>query len=176
MKKIIVASGNRDAAHRMKKLLASGGFQAEVVASSGAEILSYSSIRPEAVIICGRLTDMSAVMLSEMLPQGFDIVALLPPGQAQMAYRSNLISLNMPLNKNELLSTVRTLTVTDSQSFQRKKIRPEEEKRILTQAKQVLMTRHHISEERAHKMIQKRSMDSGMPLIRVAALVLGENE
>ena len=74
------------------------------------------------------------------------------------------------------LSSVRTLAVTDSQSFQRKKIRPEEEQRLISGAEQIVMARHHISESQAHKILQKRSMDSGIPLIEVASLIMGENE
>lgn len=176
MKKIIVASVNKDAAQRVKRILSAGGFQTEGIFSSGAEVLSYASIRPEAVVVCGRLSDMSPVMLADMIPQGFDIISLLPSGQAQTVFRSNLISLYMPINTSEFLSSVRTLAVTDSQSFQRKKIRPEEERRLISGAKQIVMARHHISESQAHKILQKRSMDSGIPLIEVASLIMGENE
>ena len=95
MKKIIVASVNKDAAQRVKRILSAGGFQTEGIFSSGAEVLSYASIRPEAVVVCGRLSDMSPVMLADMIPQGFDIISLLPSGQAQTVFRSNLISLYM---------------------------------------------------------------------------------
>ena len=176
MKKIIVASANRQAALRVKKILAAGGYQTEAVFSSGAEILSYASVRPAALIICGRLADMSAVMLSEMIPHGFDIISLLSPGSAQTVFRSNLVSLYMPINKGEFSSSVRALAVTGEQSFARSKLRPKEEEAAVERAKQIIMARHHISEDQAHKILQKRSMDSGLPLIRVAQLVLGDKE
>ena len=176
MRKIIIASGNKEAAQRVKNMLAVHGIQTEKLFSSGAEVLSYAVIRPEAVIICGRLPDMTAVTLAEMLPSGFDIISLTPSGRSQMIFRSNLVSLNMPLNTRELVSTVKTLAVTQNQSYQRKKLRSDDEEKLITQAKQRIMERHHISESQAHKILQKRSMDSGLPLLRVASLVLEEYE
>ncbi|MCH5191351.1 MAG: ANTAR domain-containing protein [Oscillospiraceae bacterium] len=176
MRKIVIASGNRQAAQRVKNMLAVHGIQMERLFSSGAEVLSYAVIRPEAVIICGRLPDMTAVTLAEMVPAGFDIISLTPSGQSQMIFRSNLISLNMPLNTRELVSTVKTLAVTQNQSYQRKNHRPDDEEKLITHAKQRIMERHHISESQAHKILQKRSMDSGVSMLQVASLVLEEYE
>lgn len=176
MRKIIIASGNKEAAQRVKNTLFVHGIQTEKLFTSGAEVLSYAVIRPEAVIICGRLPDMTAVTLAEMLPAGFDIISLTPSGRSQMIFRSNLISLNMPLNTRELISTVKTLAVTQNQSYQRKKLRSADEEKLISQAKQRIMERHHISEAQAHKILQKRSMDSGLSLLRIASLVLEEYE
>lgn len=176
MRKIIVASANKQAAQRIKNMLSANGFRVESTFSTGAEILSYASIRPEAVILCGRLADMSVVMLSEMLPNGFDIIALMPSGHSQTVFRSNLITLCMPVNIRELVSTVKTLAVTQSQSYQRKKLRPADEEKLIMSAKQIIMERHHISESQSHKILQKRSMDSGLPLVQVASLILEEKE
>ena len=55
------------------------------------------------------------------------------------------------------------------------KIRPEileEEKKILWEAKAVLMERNHMTEEEAHRYIQKCSMDSGTSLTETAQMVL----
>ena len=52
------------------------------------------------------------------------------------------------------------------------KVRSEEEKKILWEAKHLLMERNHMSEEEAHRYIQKCSMDSGTNLIETAQMVL----
>ena len=53
-----------------------------------------------------------------------------------------------------------------------KKNRTEEEKKILWEAKAVLMERNHMTEEEAHRYIQKCSMDSGTNLVETAQMVL----
>ena len=50
--------------------------------------------------------------------------------------------------------------------------RGEEEKKILWEAKAVLMERNHMTEEEAHRYIQKCSMDSGTSLTETAQMVL----
>jgi response regulator NasT len=52
--------------------------------------------------------------------------------------------------------------------------RSEEEKHLIDMAKKGLMERHHISEEEAHRLLQKRSMDNGTRMAQSARLLLEE--
>lgn len=52
------------------------------------------------------------------------------------------------------------------------KKRTEREKKIISDAKNLLMERNHLSEEEAHKYIQKLSMDSGNNLVETAEMIL----
>lgn len=171
MREIIVASSNTKAAEHIRAILQSGQMFVNNVYASGSEILSYASIRPDAVVVCGRLNDMTSVTLADMLPPDFDIVLLLPSGEPQTAFFSNMITLNMPLNRIEFLNTVRMLAATEKESFIPKLIRSDEEKEILKSAKDILMERHHISEREAHKLLQRRSMETGMKIIEVARMI-----
>lgn len=176
MRTIIVASGNKDSARRIKRLLNASDCFVENIFSSGADILAFASVRPDAVIICGTLPDMTAERLSELLPNGFDIISIVPSGQSTAAFRSNLISLYMPLNVSELTDTVRMLSRIQSDTPQRIGNRSQEEERIIYNAKRKLIGTHHISESQAHKILQKQSMDKGISLVRAAKLVLEERE
>ena len=50
--------------------------------------------------------------------------------------------------------------------------RNEEQARLIKDAKEVLMSRNHMSEEEAHRYIQKCSMDSGTNMVETAQMVL----
>ena len=171
MREIIIASANAGAADRIRSILQSGQMFVNTIYASGAEVLSYASIRPDAVVVCGKMTDMPAVTLAEMLPQNFDIVWLMPSGEPQSAFFSNMITLNMPLNRIEFINTVRMLATTENETFMRKQIRDNEQEKILKIAKDILMERHHISEREAHKLLQRRSMETGIKLIDVARMI-----
>ena len=54
----------------------------------------------------------------------------------------------------------------------RPKTRSEEDMRILNEAKALLMSRNNMTEEQAHKYIQKNSMETGSGLVETAAKVL----
>lgn len=53
----------------------------------------------------------------------------------------------------------------------RPKERSEEEKKIIADAKRLLMERNHMTEEEAHRYMQKCSMDSGNSLVETARMV-----
>lgn len=175
MREIIVASQNPQAADRIRAILQSEHVFVSNIYRSGAEVLSFASIRPDAVVICGKLPDMSAAALASTLPNGFDTVWLVPSGEPQTVYVSNLIALQMPLNRMEFLSTVRMLAASERDCARpRKVLRTEEETVILHEAKMRLMERHRFSEREAHKFLQRRAMESGMRLLDVARLVTEE--
>ena len=48
-----------------------------------------------------------------------------------------------------------------------------EEQAIIKEAKGLLMERHGMSEEQAHRFLQKKSMNSGAKMVQTAKLVLG---
>lgn len=175
MREIIIASQNPQAAERIRSILQSDHIFAANLYRSGAEVLSFASIRPDAVVICGKLPDMTAAELAGMLPNGFDMVWLVPSGEPEPMFRSNLITLNMPLNRMEFLNTVRMLAANGAeQSRPRKTVRAKEEEALLRGAKERLMARHHLSEREAHKLLQRRSMESGMRILEVARLIAEE--
>ncbi len=175
MREIIVASQNPQAADRIRAILQSEHIFVCNLYRSGAEVLAFASIRPEAVVICGKLPDMSAATLAGTLPNGFDTVWLVPSGEPLPVYSSNLIALQMPLNRMEFLNTVRMLAATESECARpRKAVRTAEEDELLHKAKARLMERHRFSEREAHKLLQRRAMESGLRMTEVARLVLEE--
>ena len=52
------------------------------------------------------------------------------------------------------------------------KRRSENEQKVIDDAKALLMERNNLSEEEAHKYIQKLSMDSGNNLVETAEMIL----
>lgn len=82
----------------------------------------------------------------------------------------------MPLKVQDLMNTLEMMCM--NQMRRRKKMRSkpkqrsEEEKKILWEAKSVLMDRNHMTEEEAHRYIQKCSMDSGTSMTETAQMVL----
>ncbi len=53
--------------------------------------------------------------------------------------------------------------------------RSEDEKKVIGEAKRLLMERNYMSEDEAYRFLQKRSMDSGERLFDIAAEILDDN-
>lgn len=175
MRDVIIASANRKSAEHIKSILQRDLLFVSEIYQSGAEVLSYASIRPDAVVVCGRLSDgLPAVSLAETLP-GFDVVHLVSSSDAYQGFVSNMVELTMPLDRVEFVSVVRTLTQLSSDITSRKKTRSVEENDLLTLAKQRLCENYGISEREAHRKIQKMSMEQGVRLMDVARKILEED-
>ena len=72
----------------------------------------------------------------------------------------------------QTLNGLHTITRMRKKRRTEPKVRSEEEKRMLQDAKELLMVRNNMSEEEAHRYIQKRSMDNGTGLIETAQMIL----
>ena len=87
-----------------------------------------------------------------------------------------IVCLTMPLKVHELVSTVAMLEEgidrRKRKARQQPRLRSEKEADAIREAKELLMDRNHMSEEEAHRYLQKCSMDSGTNLGETALMVL----
>ena len=82
----------------------------------------------------------------------------------------------LPIKVYDLLNTVNMML--QSMDRRRKKRRKElknrdpKQQETIRKAKELLMTRNNMSEEEAHRYLQKSSMDSGTNMVETAEMVL----
>jgi AmiR/NasT family two-component response regulator len=90
-----------------------------------------------------------------------------------LCQNDDIFKLTSPVSKGDLVASVRMLIQVGHrlERFVRPR-RSQEEQAVIAQAKQLLMVRHGMTEEQAHRFLQKKSMDSGAKLIQTAQLVL----
>ena len=55
------------------------------------------------------------------------------------------------------------------------KVRSENDRKVITTAKELLMERNQMTEDEAHHYIQKLSMDSGTNMVETAEMILELN-
>lgn len=86
----------------------------------------------------------------------------------------NLVCLTTPLKANELLATLQMMECTFARKKKRvqKKEHTKEEKTLILRAKSLLMDRNNLSEDEAHRYLQKRSMENGVNLVETAQMIL----
>ena len=87
-----------------------------------------------------------------------------------------IVCLPAPFTVKDLVGTVRMMEQIAVQKERRlrslKRERSEEEKRLVAEAKRILMDRNRMTEPQAHRYLQKCSMDSGTSLPESAAMVI----
>ena len=141
------------------------------------KVLNYIDTMNDGIIISGyRFPDMYYLDLKHSLTPGFDMLLMASQRVCGECMDHETVCVTMPLKVQDLISTVEMMCMNQARRRKKLRSRPkqrtEEEKKILWEAKAVLMERNHMTEEEAHRYIQKCSMDSGTSLIETAQMVL----
>lgn len=166
-----------EVALNIKKILLQSGYPVTAVCTTGAQALQSMNALEDGVLVCGfRFVDMMYEELYEYLPKDFQMLLIASSSAVMEREVDNLVCLSMPLKVHQLLQTLEmmdyTITRKRKQMRSRPKERSEDEQRILKQAKGILMERNGMTEEEAHRYIQKRSMDNGTGLVETAQMIL----
>ena len=114
-----------------------------------------------------KLADMLYTELREYLPKEFEMLLVASPEKWQGDNMEGVVGLNMPIKVYDLLNTMNMmLQAMDRRRRKRKKERPQRD------PKELLMARNNMTEEEAHRYLQKCSMDSGNNIVETAEMVL----
>ena len=169
MTNIIVAFAKIEDAKSIKNILVKNGFGVTAVCTSGAQALSYADEFHDGIIICGyRLADMICSELQQNVPGGFEILLMAPQRLLSEVEGGNMIGLGMPLKVHELISTVGMM----SQNLVRRKKKLREKPRQRNEEEAATMGRNNMTEEEAHRYLQKHSMDNSTSMVETAQMVL----
>lgn len=169
MKGIIIAYPNKNVAMQIRSMLECEGFYVSHICATGASVLSIAQNLCDGVVVCPSiLSDMSAGSLAENLPVGFDVIALSKNGREE--FMGNLISIPLPMQRDEFLQTVSVLVSTRS-SFTK---RNNNESEIISKAKLILVNNMQISELQAHKHLQRESMNKGKKIVDIAKEIVND--
>ncbi len=177
MANVIVAFSKQEDARSIKNILTKSGFQVVAVCTSGAQTIASAEDLSGGIIVCGHhLPDMVFTELRECLPEEFSMLMVASPSRWPSQIPEQVVCLPMPLKVHDLVETVAMLEEASDRRRKRRRQQPrqrnENEKNLILQAKQLLMERNGMTEEEAHRYIQKCSMDSGTNIIETAQMII----
>lgn len=177
MTNIIVVFPKIDDATTIKNLLVRSGYQVGSVCTTGTKALNLADGHNDGIVVCGyKFSDMTYLELRENLPSGFEMLLLANQSRISEGIQDNVVAISMPLKTNNLVNTIEMLSMNIARRRRKQKQQPknrnEDEKNIIENAKRVLMEKNGLSEEEAHRYIQKNSMDSGTNMVETAKMVI----
>lgn len=180
MADIIVAFPKLEDAKNLRKLLLRNGYDVNLVCDSGAQIVHAVNHLDGGVVICGyRFSDMHFSEILDYLPKDFQMLLMASPGKLADSDIRDVVSLPMPIKVQDLLNTLEMMLVQYNRWRKKQKSKPkvrsESEKRTILAAKELLMERNQMTEEEAHRYLQKMSMDSATNLVETAEMILDLN-
>ncbi len=174
---IVVVFPKIENARSIKNILVRSGYSVTAVCATGAQALSCVEGLNDGIVICGyRLKDMIYSELKESLPEEFELLLLASERVLDEYGRDDCLSIAMPLKVHELLSTVEMMVQNADRKRKRRRLTPRardpKEQALIGEAKALLMERNHMTEEEAHRYIQKCSMDSSTNMVETAQMIL----
>lgn len=172
MSRMLVAFAGEKTRQRMTEILESAGIHVAASCASGAEILRWCDRLESGVVLCGyKLWDMTAEQLFECLPDSFSIVLLATQMQLEFC-REGIVRLQAPAVRSEVVDSVQMLLAQRRESLSSIPIRSQEDQLLIRKAKELLMARNRMTEQQAHRFLQKYSMDNGAKLVQTAEKIL----
>lgn len=178
MASIVVVFPKIDDAKRIKNLLVKSGFTVNGLCTTGAQALELTDSLGSGVVISGyRLADMMFRELADNLPRDFELLLMTSQNNLQeIAGEEGIMALSMPLKVQDLCNTVDMMCAgidrRRRKARQTPKVRSAEDTALIASAKELLMQRNHMTEEEAHRYLQKCSMDSGTNMVDAAHMVM----
>lgn len=177
MSSVIVVFPKRETSANIRNILVRDGIDVSGICTTGAQALQFADNFDDGIIICGyKMQDMLYSELREWLPESFEILLVASPDKWSQGLVKGVVGLPMPVKVYDLLNTVEMMTQTMQRRRRKRreaaKNRNLEQKALIEQAKAVLMERNKMTEEEAHRYLQKSSMDSGTNMLETAQMIL----
>ena len=164
MSSIIVVFPKKEIATNIRNILVRNGFDVIGVGVTGAQAVQLADNLDDGIVVCGyKMTDMLYNELRDYLPSTIEMLLIASPE-------------SMPFKVFDLMNTIEMMA--QSIGRRRKKRRAElknrnpEQQALVKEAKSLLMERNNMTEEEAHRYLQKCSMESGVNMVETAQMVL----
>ena len=178
MEQIVLAFERETINLRVKEILESSGTADCLLCASADQVRRTVYKRHITTVVCGyKLREQSVELLAEDLPPFCSILVLAAQDRLDLLENNDIFRLPAPTSKRDLIATIQMLLRMGHrlERFVRPSRSPEEQV-VIDQAKRLLMDRNDMTEEQAHRFLQKTSMDNGAKLIQTAQLVLDSGE
>jgi response regulator NasT len=174
MDKIIVAFENDNNRSRICDMLEASGITVRVSCRSGSEAIRAVRKLSGGIVICGyKLPEMTVSDLAYDLSGQAMFLAIAPAQQLALCHNENVFKLPTPFSKGDLVSSVRMLLQMEQKHFKAAPPRrTEKDTADINKAKELLMSRNGMTEQEAHRFIQRKSMDTGAKAVETARLII----
>ena len=174
---VIVIFPKLEDAKGIRNLLVRNGYNVAAVCTSGAQAMSFMDNMDYGVVVCGyKFNDMIYSELYQNLSPTFQMLLVASRTKLESGIADGVVCVEMPLKSYDLINTLDMMAQAISRMKKKGRQKPKErnvaQKAIIEEAKKVLMNSKNMTEEEAHRYIQKNSMDSGTNLVETAQLVL----
>ena len=171
MKRVVLAFSKDETAQKIKRMLDGSSYEVCLICHSASELIRSAAELDDIFVIMGyKLGDMLADDIAYDL-NGAKVIAIVKAERRDMVENEDIFVVPLPINREQLVSSIEVFLGHIEKPLGKSQRTPEEQK-IIEKAKLYLMEKYRMTEEQAHRFIQKRSMDNGSKFIDTARLIL----
>ena len=182
MDNVIIGFTDRKKGEAVKDIVTANGLYNVFICTNGDEVIRAANESAGGIVICGyKVAHMLHTDIYEMLPDTFGMLVLLSRKQADLVDNEDIFSLVLPVTKVDVIKTVNMilnyvnelhLSSDEKNKESHKGFRTSEDDIIIERAKLYLMNKYKVTEEAAHRFLQKSSMNHGMKMVDTAGNIL----
>lgn len=177
MVNVVVVFPKIENAKSVRNLLVRGGYDVSAVCQSGAQALAAADRLGSGIIVCGyRFPDMVYDELYENVSPSFEMLLVASARMIEESTAEGVIKVAMPFRPHELLDSFEMILEGMERRRRKKRMSPavrsDSDRKVIEDAKSLLIARNHMTEEEAHRYLQRTSMDSGTNLVETAQMLL----
>lgn len=177
MANIIIAFPKLEEAEKIKKLFLYNGYPVDTVCTTGDQVLASADRLGSGVIVCGyRLADTNYLRISEDKPAGFEMLLITGRAHALECQENGIMCLVSPFRGMDLVRSLEVLIQNVESKRRRARRKPtqrnEREQKLIDDAKLLLIEKNNMTEQEAHRYLQKNAMDQGLSLVEYSRIVL----
>lgn len=174
---VIVVFPKLEEAKSIKNLLVRNGIDVLAACTTAAQVINLADDLDYGIVVSGyKLVDMMYDELRGCLPQYFDMLLIASKRYYSECINEDVVCMSMPIKAADLVENVRIMYDKLYIDMKRRKSKPavrsKEEQQVIAHAKMMLAQRKSMTEEEAHRYIQKKSMDNGTNLVETAHMIL----
>lgn len=173
MRRVIVAFERQSNCDRIREILESTGeFSCLVCRSADQVKRAVHKLRLD-LVVCGfKLAGESCESMYHDLPRRCAVLMVAAQAQLDLCEAKEIFKLPTPVRRSELLESAEALARMGRERAPAQ--RSPEERELVEQAKRQLIEHSGMTEDQAHRYLQKRSMDNGARLADTARRMLDE--
>lgn len=182
--RIIIALSNESQSIAMKNLLAENGYNEVYIAKDGQDCLRRARLlKPDLAILDFELPSYTGHEVAKILEEDGICGAVLIANEGQRSLinefksQRDLTCLIKPISRSTLINTIDLIVRSNKKIKSLEKQVQElketlETRKLVEQAKGIIMKEYGITEQEAFRKIQKQSMDKGIPVKEIAKAII----
>ncbi|PKM95519.1 MAG: hypothetical protein CVU84_05480 [Firmicutes bacterium HGW-Firmicutes-1] len=182
--RVIIGSSNEKISRQLGQFLIENGFNVIGETKDGYELLRrVNTVYPDLVVVDYSMRGISGYEISEVLisEKTCPVIALISSNElhyfVNLSQEPTFAPLIKPSNKQLLLNTISLLIKTSKSIYKLENevasLKSGRDKgELVNKAKKLLIENMQLTEEEAHRRIQKQSMDKGISMIKIAEAII----